>query len=164
MKKILILAALAALLTACGGGDPEPRVSIYETPAGGPFLGSSGKTHVNELEPVTVTASSTATITITGDFVAPAGQAGLIYSRLSPAWNVNGTGWTIGAGAPALQEIRLETPGSAEYRTAVRATYAVDLPAGSTLAAGIYFVDHATAQVPGSLVNARTRVEVTERR
>lgn len=51
MKKIMILATLAALLAACGGGDPEPRVSIYETAAGGPFLGSSGKTHVNELEP-----------------------------------------------------------------------------------------------------------------
>lgn len=165
--KTLILATLIALLvllTACGGGDPEPRASVRETVATGTYLGASGKTHVNDVDAIAVEADSSVTITVTGDFSAPPGAVGLIYSRFSPAWSISGSSWTTGAGSPALQEIRVENTTGAEYRATLRATYAFDVPAGATVAAGIYFVDHVTAQIPGSLANARTVVEIAPKR
>jgi hypothetical protein len=152
--------ALAAALTACGGGDSGPSPAIHQTVATTTYAGSSGKTHVNDVDAIALEAESTVTITVTGDFSTPAGAPGLIYSRFSPAWSVNGGAWTLGAGSPALQEIRVDNTPGAEYRAALRATYSLTLPAGTTVAAGIYFVDHVTAQLPGSLANARTVVEV----
>lgn len=160
LMKTLIAATLLAALTACGGGDPAPQASIHETVATTTYAGSSGKTHVNDVDAIALDAESTVTITVTGDFSAPAGAPGLIYSRFSPAWSINGGAWTLGAGSPALQEIRVDNTTGAEYRAALRATYSLTLPAGATVAAGIYFVDHVTAQLPGSLANARTVVEV----
>lgn len=164
MRNLMILAAVAAFLTACGGGDPEPEQGIRETVAAGTYLGGSGKTHVNEITPVVVDADSTVTIIVTGEFRAPQGAVGTIYSRFSPVWSLNSSTWTIGDGAPAMIEIRAENTTGAEYRTPVRATYTLDVRAGTMLAAGIYFVDHQTAQIPGSLVNARTIVEIAGKR
>lgn len=162
LKTVLLVAALAAL-TACGGGDPEPRGGIHETVASTQYLGISGITHVNQVEAVTVDVDSTVTIAVDGEFVATGPAGALIYTRFSPIWSLDGGGWTVGDGSPALQEIRLASPAGAEYRTHLRATHTIDVPAGTVVSAGIFFVDHITAQVAGRLVNARTRVEVSAR-
>lgn len=159
MRTLTIFVA-AAFLTACGGGDPELEHGISESVAAGTYMGSSGKTHVNEITPVIVDHAATVTIVVTGEFRAPKGAVGTIYSRFSPVWSLNGSAWTIGDGGPAMIEIRAENTTGDEYRTPVRATYAFDVPAGTAIAAGIYFVDHLTAQIPGSLINARTVVEI----
>jgi hypothetical protein len=164
MLKIILAAATAILLTACGGGDSEAQPSIHETVASSQFLGASGNTHVNQVDAITVDVDSTVTIVVEGDFVATGPAGALIYSRFAPIWSIDGRSWGMGDGSPALQEIRLASPGGASYRLHLRATQTIDLPAGSSVSAGIFFVDHITAQTPGRLVNARTRVEVAARR
>lgn len=161
MKHLIAVAAL--FLAACGGGDPDPGSSIHETIASTQYLGASGNTHVNEVEAVLITADSRVTVVVDGEFVADntGGPAGaLVYSKFSPIWNVDGHGWTTGAGSPALVEIQVASTARAVYRRQLRATYTLEVPAGSAFAAGIFFVDQMTAQVPGRLVNARTRVEI----
>lgn len=164
MKRLIAVAAL--FLAACGGGDPEPRGSIHETVASTQYLGSSGNTHVNQVDAGLVDVDSRVTIVVEGEFVADnkGGPAGaLVYSKFSPIWNVDGLGWTTGKDSPALVEIRLASLANGEYKRHLVATYTVDVPAGSAISAGIFFVDHMTAQVAGRLVNARTRVEVSAR-
>lgn len=161
--KRLILSLATALLTACGGGDPEPRGVIHETVASTQYLGTSGNTHVNQVDAVAVEVDSTVTIVVEGEFVASGPAGALIYSRFSPIWSLNAGGWTLGDGSPALQEIRLTSTGG-EYRAHLRATHSVEVPAGTVVSAGIFFVDHMTAQIPGRLANGRTMVEVTAKR
>lgn len=161
MKHLIAVAAL--FLAACGGGDPEPGGTVHETVASSAFIGSSGNTHVNAVDPVLVETDSRVTIVVEGEFVADntGGPAGaLIFSKFSPIWAVNGAAWTVGNGSPALVEIRLAATAGGVYRRQLVASHTLEVPAGTVVSAGVYFVDQFSAQVTGRLVNARTRVEV----
>lgn len=139
-----------------------PPSQVFRATDAGPFLGNSGNTHINDVSAGTIAFNSVATITVEGEFYAdndPGSAGNIIFSRLAPVWSINSGSWVP---ADPLQ-IRLIAATNTEYRFPIVASYSVDITAGQTLSAGVYFVDHISAQVVGQLVNVRTRIEVVKK-
>lgn len=140
------------------------RVEAASDP--GPFLGTSGNTHVNDVLNIPIAAAARVTVIVEGEFYAdndPGAAGNIIYSQFSPTWKIDSGSWTLGSGSPALQQIRLLSTANTDHRLPLFASYTFDVSAGATLSAGIYFVDHITSQVTGRLLTARTRVEIVYR-
>lgn len=126
--------------------------------SGGPFSGASGNTHVNEATTGVIDVDAELTIVVEGEFSAVGNSGAIIYTRFAPIWSINGGGWIVGD----LTHVRLIGAGS-EIRLPLSASEGFSVSAGSTVSAGIYFVDHITAQNPGTLSRAKTRVELIKR-
>lgn len=132
----------------------------------GPFLGNSGNTHVNDINTITMASAARVTITVEGEFYAdndPGAAGNIIYSQFSPIWKIDAGSWTTGTGSPALQQIRFLSTANTEHRQPLISSYTLDVAAGSVISAGIYFVDHISAQVVGQIRTVRTRLDIRYR-
>lgn len=146
--------------------SPGAATEIFRAEDNSGFLGTSGNTHVNDILDIDVEVDCAATIIVEGEFLAdndPGASGLIIFSRFSPIWKINSGSWTTGTGSPAMQQIRMLSNSNQEHRFPLFASYTIDVTAGSTLSAGIFFVDHVSSQVTGELWAARTRVELVKR-